>query len=157
MERALVEALTSIHSPEISLKSKSAFEEIRGAQQLKVLLVEDIAANQETAVLILERLGVSARVASNGKEAVDLATTTRYDLIIMDVHMPEMDGLEATRRIRQHEKSTGARSQIVALTASVMREETNACLASGMDSVLSKPLRIQELIFVLRAAVARRS
>ena len=112
---------------------------------LRVLLAEDNPVNQTLAVRILERLGHKVQVVTNGKEAVGRAQTENFDLILMDVQMPEMDGLEATTAIRTAEAGTGKHVPIVAMTAHAMKGDREKCLSAGMDEYLSKPIRIDEL------------
>jgi PAS domain S-box-containing protein len=118
---------------------------------LQVLVAEDNPVNQRLALLLLEKLGHRAEVVANGAEALAALEHERYDVILMDVQMPEMDGLEATRRI--HERWAGARPRIVAVTAGARSEDRERCLAAGMDDYLSKPIRPEELSAAL-AAVA---
>ncbi|GAA3140797.1 hypothetical protein GCM10010466_34790 [Planomonospora alba] len=110
---------------------------------LEVLLAEDNPVNQKVAQLMLARLGHRVDTVGNGMEAVEAVRRTSYDVILMDVHMPEMDGLEATRRIRAEQPE--ARPYIVALTASVLGEDQEACRDAGMDDYLAKPVRAHEL------------
>jgi signal transduction histidine kinase/CheY-like chemotaxis protein len=114
-----------------------------------VLLVEDNAVNQELAIALLELLGCRVDLARNGVEAVDRARAAKYDIILMDCQMPEMDGYEATRRIRA-EAGPGRRVPIVAMTANVMEGDRENCLACGMDDFLPKPYKQGDLIAVLR-------
>jgi signal transduction histidine kinase/HPt (histidine-containing phosphotransfer) domain-containing protein/ActR/RegA family two-component response regulator len=120
---------------------------------LRILVAEDNSVNQRVALLLLERLGYSADVAGNGHEVLDALRRQPYDLILMDVQMPGMDGLEATRRI-QAEWPAGRRPRILAMTASALLADRNACLAAGMDGFLSKPVLIRELQAALRRAGA---
>lgn len=111
-----------------------------------VLLAEDSHTNQTLAKAILAKGGHSTVIANNGREAVRLFESGEFDVILMDVQMPEMDGLEATRSIRTSEVRTGRnRTPIIALTAHVMQEDRDRCLEAGMDGYLSKPLRANEL------------
>ncbi len=111
---------------------------------LKVLLVEDNPINQRVADGMLKRLGHAVVLAENGREAVEAAQERDFDLVLMDIHMPEMDGLEATRSLRAMGGAL-ARLPIVALTASAMTEERQACFDAGMDEVLTKPLTLATL------------
>ncbi|MEM8862708.1 MAG: response regulator, partial [Chloroflexota bacterium] len=111
---------------------------------LKILLAEDNAVNQKVAIRTLERLGYRADIVANGEEAVDAALRQPYDLILMDVHMPEMDGLEASRQIKGLLKNQNP-PIIVALTAGVLQSDRDKCLAAGMDLFLSKPFKISDL------------
>jgi CheY-like chemotaxis protein/HPt (histidine-containing phosphotransfer) domain-containing protein len=106
----------------------------------KILLVEDNVVNQMVALGILQLRGYDATVAGNGREAVDAHAQAAFDLILMDCHMPEMDGFAATKQIRERERSTvGQRVPIIALTANAMAQDREDCLAAGMDDHLSKP------------------
>ena len=116
---------------------------------LKILLAEDNAVNQLLAVRLLERRGHSIKVASNGREALQALESSSYDLVLMDVQMPEMDGIEATIALRKLEELTGEHQPVIALTALVIKGDRERCLAAGMDGYLSKPIRQQELDEVL--------
>ena len=104
----------------------------------RVLVVDDNAVNRKLAAKLLERAGCQVETAENGVQAVDRVQRGRFDLVLMDCHMPEMDGIEATRTIRAAE--SGPRLPIVALTASAMAEDRDRALAAGMDDFLTKPL-----------------
>lgn len=120
----------------------------RAPARLKVLLAEDNRVNQEVALRMLERLGHAADCVANGLEAVKAFASRCYDVVLMDLQMPDMDGFEATRQIRRSEKLQPA---IIAVTAYAMRGDRERCLAAGMDDYLSKPIRIEDL----RAALER--
>ena len=109
-----------------------------------ILLVEDNAINQRVAIKLLQRLGRQARVASNGVEALDMLSRESFSLVLMDCQMPEMDGYEASRRIRQQETG-GKRIPIVAMTAHAMQGDREKCLEAGMDDYISKPVRLEDL------------
>ncbi len=123
-----------------------------GAGCLRVLLVEDNEVNQRLAISLLQREGHEVDLATDGAQAVGLATRgdVPYDLILMDMQMPVLDGLEATRRIRAHERSTREHVRIVAMTANAMPGDRERCLAAGMDEYLAKPIRVDELRAALR-------
>ena len=156
--RELLECLNRVLSREVerdhirpliarnSNKEQIAPQRYRG----EVLLVEDNVVNQKVARRYLERMGLSVAIAGDGVEAVRAFQSARYDLVLMDLQMPVMDGLEATRRIRNLEGSR-PRTPIVALTANAMAGQMERCLAGDMDGFLSKPLQIE----ALRATVAR--
>jgi signal transduction histidine kinase/CheY-like chemotaxis protein len=113
---------------------------------LVVLLAEDNEVNQELAIAILERRGCHVVLARDGREAVALWEREKFDVVLMDVQMPEMDGLSATRAIRQLEKARGEHTPIVALTAHVLEGDRERCRAAGMDGYVSKPLIVAELM-----------
>jgi PAS domain S-box-containing protein len=117
----------------------------RAQRKLHVLLAEDNQVNQLLATRIFEKLGHHVTVVSNGREAFSAVKAGQFDLVAMDVQMPEMDGLDATGAIRAWEKSTGTHIPIMAMTAHAMRGDRERCLAAGMDGYASKPIRIEEL------------
>ena len=110
--------------------------------------------NQRVATLMLQRLGYRADVASNGFEALQAVERQPYDLILMDVQMPEMDGVQATREICSRWPA-GARPRIVAMTANAMQGDREMCLAAGMDDYVTKPIRVAALVQALLAATRR--
>ena len=122
---------------------------------LRVLLAEDNAVNQKLALRILQQMGYGADLASNGIEAVESVERQTYDVVLMDVQMPEMDGLEATRRIVKRWPDT--RPRIVAMTANAMQGDREACLAAGMDDYITKPIRVDVLVEALLNTPTRRA
>ncbi len=134
-----------VPQPEISEEPAPVWETPQQSSQgLSILIAEDNPVNQKVLLAMLKRLGHTADVAGGGLEALDMLGNRRYDLIFMDIHMPDVDGFEATERI--HESMTeGERPKIVAVTASAMKGDREKCLASGMDDFLTKPIRINEL------------
>jgi CheY-like chemotaxis protein len=118
----------------------------------RILVAEDNPINRAVATGILEKEGHVLVHAATGREAVEAFSDGCFDLILMDVQMPEMDGLEATRRIRELEEATGGHTTIVAMTAHAMAGDRERCLAAGMDDYVSKPLRKEELFRVLNGA-----
>jgi signal transduction histidine kinase/DNA-binding response OmpR family regulator len=124
---------------------------ISGDAHLAVLVAEDNAVNRAVISGILGKLGHTLTHAANGREAVEAIATSRFDLVLMDIQMPEMDGLEATARIRRLEQGTGRHLQIVAMTARAMTGDRERCLGAGMDDYISKPLRREDLRRVLGA------
>jgi CheY-like chemotaxis protein len=119
------------------------------ARRIRILLAEDIEINQQLVIRILEKRGHHVTVAQNGKEVLDALERQSFDLILMDVRMPEMDGFEATAAIRKKESLAGGRIPIIAMTAHAMRGDRERCLEAGMDGYLSKPIEIQQLIGVV--------
>src|ERR1043165_592381 len=117
------------------------------------LLAEGNAVNQKLALRILEQMGYRADVASNGMEAVESIERQIYDVILMDVQMPEMDGLDATREIRK--LVNAAQPHIIAMTANAMEGDRELCLAAGMNDYISKPIRVNELVEALLKAERR--
>jgi CheY-like chemotaxis protein len=116
---------------------------------LRILLAEDNQVNQKLALRLLEQMGYRADVASNGLEAVESVKRQPYDVILMDVQMPEMDGLDATRTIR---KADIRQPYIVAMTANAMQGDRELCLAAGMEFYITKPIRVPELVAALKLA-----
>jgi two-component system sensor histidine kinase/response regulator len=123
---------------------------------VRILLAEDNKVNQRVAVRMLEKHGHLVTVAGTGNEALAAVEREDFDLILMDVQMPEMGGLEATVAIREREKSTGDHLPIVAMTAGAMQGDQEKCLAAGMDGYISKPVRAQELIEIVEEHTALR-
>jgi two-component system sensor histidine kinase/response regulator len=123
---------------------------------LRVLLAEDNAVNQRLATRLLEKRGHRVTVTANGREALDALEKGTYDLVLMDLQMPEMDGLQATAALRAREEHNGTYVHVVALTAHAMKGDRERCLAAGMDGYLSKPIRPQELDDLLASYLARR-
>ena len=120
------------------------------AQQLplEILLAEDNAVNQKVALHLLQRMGYKAAVAHNGMEALEALRQHPYNLVLMDVQMPKMDGITATRHIRR-DWPFDRRPRIIAMTANVLEGDREACLLAGMDDYLTKPIRIESLIQAL--------
>jgi CheY-like chemotaxis protein len=121
---------------------------------LRILLAEDNVVNQKLALRLLQQMGYQADVAHNGAEAVDAVGQRTYDVVLMDVQMPEMDGLEATRRIVARWPDAAARPRIVAMTANAMQGDREACLAAGMDDYVTKPIRVDLLVDALNQVKA---
>ncbi len=117
---------------------------------LSILVADDVEVNRELAAAILTRSGHRVTFAKNGDEAVTSFSAGRFDMVLMDVQMPGMDGLQATRTIREQEAHTGHRTPILALTAYAAKEDRERCLAAGMDGYLSKPFKAEELRAAIR-------
>ncbi len=125
------------------LVTRHTLRELRNRS--RILLAEDNAINQALAVRLLEKRGYMVSVAVNGRETLAAYDNNNIDLVLMDVQMPEMDGLEATAAIRQRERSTGRHTPIVAMTAHALKSDEERCLSAGMDAYISKPIRTNEL------------
>jgi signal transduction histidine kinase/ligand-binding sensor domain-containing protein/CheY-like chemotaxis protein len=126
-------------------------------ESLKILLAEDNPINQTLAVRLLEKHGHHIVVAHNGNEALRQIETSTFDVVLMDVQMPERDGLEVTRIVRKREKDSGAHLPIVAMTAYAMRGDQERCLAAGMDGYVSKPIVVRELLAAIQKVVTSSS
>jgi protein-histidine pros-kinase len=120
---------------------------------LHVLLVEDNPINQKVAARLLEKAGHTVTFAINGREAVDCVQERAFDLVLMDVQMPEMDGLEATQEIRRQEAGTPRRLPIVALTAHALNGDRERCLEAGMDAYVAKPVQSDALFQAMAEAL----
>jgi len=121
----------------------------RRGEPLRLLLVEDNPTNQKLTVRLLQRRGHHVEVADNGQEAVGMLEGHRFDMVLMDVQMPVMDGMQATAAIRLREAETGGRVPIVAMTAHAMHGYRDRCLAAGMDGYISKPIQADELFDIV--------
>jgi CheY-like chemotaxis protein len=146
LERALLSPRPPSRSPEPVKSERSLAEQL----PLRVLLVDDNAINQKVAVRILQQLGYQPDTAANGREALDKLDRQPFDFIFMDVMMPEMDGLEATRLLRKRQMIGGytnyqSRIIIVAMTAHAMQGDREKCIAAGMDDYLAKPVRPKDV------------
>src|SRR5208337_4987123 len=133
-------------APRPNLVTRHSLRE--GQRKLRILLAEDNAVNQKLASRLLEKRGHTVVVAANGREALKALEKEEFDLVLMDVSMPEMDGLEAARAIRAAEQTTGAHLPIIAMTAHAMKGDRERCLAAGMDGYLAKPVQARELFAV---------
>jgi len=121
----------------------------RSGPKLRVLLAEDNLVNQRLAIRMLEKSGHQVALAGNGRQAVDALAQSEFDVVLMDVQMPEMDGFEATAEIRRREKISGAHMPIIAMTAHAMTGDRERCIAAGMDDYISKPIRADLLMDLL--------
>jgi CheY-like chemotaxis protein len=127
-----------------TVADRSLNETLGTTNPLSILLAEDNKINQKVALKALEKMGYSADVARNGREAVEAVAAKKYDIVLMDVHMPEMDGLEATRKIIENTKED-ERPVIIAMTANAMDGDREMCACAGMRDYISKPISVKEL------------
>ncbi len=130
-------------------KDSFNIENIQIIQNAKILLTEDNDINQQIATELLEKAGAIVTIANNGKEAVEKFETSEFDLILMDIQMPEMDGFEATREIRNSKKITGNQIPIIAMTANAMAGDREKSIKSGMNEHITKPINVEELFSTL--------
>jgi signal transduction histidine kinase/CheY-like chemotaxis protein len=137
-------------------KASPAAEPPKPLKNLSLLLAEDSLVNQRLAVALLEEQGHKVKVAGNGRDAVAALETEKFDLVLMDVQMPEMDGFEATAAIRARERQTGAHLPIIAMTAHALKGDRERCLAAGMDGYISKPIHVAELFRAIDEHVGTR-
>jgi CheY-like chemotaxis protein len=137
----------------------TSFAELKVAKKVSlknanVLLVEDNIINQKIVVLNLEKVVKNIDIATNGKEALDKFGTSKYDIILMDIQMPVMDGILATKKIREIESSTNSFTPIIAITANAMSGDRETCLAVGMDDYISKPFQVGELVEKMKSLLS---
>jgi two-component system sensor histidine kinase/response regulator len=128
----------------------------RQVQPLKILVAEDTPFNQKFITRLLDRWGHTAKIVGNGRKAVTAVSEDRYDLILMDVQMPEMDGFEATAKIRELEEKRGEHTPIIAMTAHAMKGDRERCLDAGMDDYVPKPISSKALLTAIRMLVPER-
>jgi hypothetical protein len=121
---------------------------------LRILLAEDNPVNQRLAMRLLERRGHRVELASSGREALEWLERKSFDLILMDLQMPDMDGIEATALIREREKRAGGRTPIVALTAHTMKGDRERCLEAGMDNYINKPIDAVKFLEIVEMSAA---
>jgi CheY-like chemotaxis protein len=138
-------------------KAESASAVATAQQPLEVLLVEDNVVNQKLALLLLERRGHSVTLAGNGRDALKVLEKRTFDVCLMDIQMPELNGLETTAAIRAKEKGTSYRLPIIAMTAHAIKGDREICLQAGMDAYLSKPVRADEMFQTIEALLGDRS
>ncbi|WP_417387706.1 PAS domain S-box protein [Gimesia sp.] len=145
--------MTALKGPQLERSSVSQIRESK--QSLRVLVAEDTPANQKVITAILKKRGHQCVIADNGREAVDYLRNESFDVVLMDVQMPTMDGLQATTIIRENEYGSGEHTPIIAMTAYAMRGDRDKCIAAGMDSYISKPIDAQKLILILERLAMR--
>src|SRR5208337_3176477 len=133
---------------EVPLITRHSLRE--GHQSLRILLAEDNVVNQVLASRLLEKHGHRVVVASNGRKALEALEKQKFDLVVMDVSMPDMDGFEAVAAIRAREGATGPHLPIIAMTAHAMKGDRERCLAAGMDAYISKPIQPDELFQAIK-------
>ena len=151
----LYNTLLRLLSPDaVDVEAEPVADGKRARSALRILLAEDNAMNQKVALRLLEQLGYRADVANNGLEAIETLERRPYDVVLMDVQMPELDGLDATRRICER-WSPESRPHIIAMTANALPEDREACFAAGMDDYVAKPIRAEELVAALKRAKPR--
>ncbi len=158
LRQAILNAVASAkglpaHSPG---ESRHAFRERRRiSASLNILLAEDNLVNQHLTRLLLEKRSHNVAVVCNGREALQALDQQVYDLLLMDIQMPEMDGFDATALIRKNEEVTGDHLPIIAMTAHAMKEDRERCLAAGMDGYISKPISRNELFEVIESVLSQ--
>ena len=124
-------------------------------KRARILLAEDNAVNRTLAIRLLEKRGYTVGVAANGREALAALEREEFEAILMDVQMPELDGFEATKQIREKEKVSGRRIPIIAMTAHALKGDEERCIEAGMDGYVSKPIRTNELYAALEKMVKK--
>jgi CheY-like chemotaxis protein len=142
--------------PAVNAGGKPRIDSAMAARHpLRILLAEDNVVNQKLAMRLLQQMGYRADLAANGIEAVESVQRQAYDVVLMDVQMPEVDGLDATRQIVAS-MPNGERPRIIAMTANAMQGDREMCMEAGMDDYLTKPIRVDRLIEALNNAAARK-
>ncbi len=156
----LFDTLMTLLSPAAALRPAASTKPTMDAgmaqrHPLRILLAEDNVVNQKLALRLLQQMGYRADLASNGIEAIECIERQPYDVVLMDVQMPEMDGLEAARRILAAQPDAARRPRIVAMTANAMQGDREECLAAGMDDYVTKPIRVEHLVDALTRTETR--
>jgi signal transduction histidine kinase/CheY-like chemotaxis protein len=151
----LLDAICKVLNPKTqiaALVTRHSLQEDK--HHARILLAEDNAVNQTLAVRVLEKRGYWVKVAGNGRAALEAFEKEPFDIVLMDIQMPGMDGFEATAAIREKEKLTGGRVPIIAMTAHALKGDQERCLAAGMDGYVSKPIRTSELFSTIESLLA---
>ncbi len=151
--QAICNVLNLSNQEQAPLVTRHTLREARNRS--RVLLAEDNAVNQTLALRLLEKRGYFVSVAGNGREALAALEKEIFDVVLMDIQMPEMDGFEATATIRESEKSTGKHIPIIALTAHALKSDQERCLSAGMDAYISKPIRTNELFTTIERLLGK--
>ena len=154
---AIMSALGSAGAGTLSVPAAPAEPVLKAGRSLRILLAEDNLVNQRLAVRILEKWGHSVAVAGNGRKALETWEKERFDVVLMDVQMPEMSGLEATGAIRERESGSGRRTPIIAMTAHAMEGDREKCLSSGMDHYVTKPIDRKKLFDAIESYAGSRA
>ena len=139
----------------LRIVTEEALDELQHKSSKCILIVEDNLVNQKVAAALLRRAGYTYELANNGREGVEMVIASDFDAVLMDCQMPEMDGFEATRQIRVHEKATAKHIPIIAMTANAMKQDPERCMDSGMDDYISKPVNPELLYSILERHVPR--
>ncbi len=146
---AAVAGIAGKAPPETAAEPPEGTECARGTRPLEILVAEDHPINQKVAQRLLEKAGHRVMMVPNGRLAVEAIASRRFDVVLMDLHMPEMNGFEAVAAIRQQERREGGHVPVIAMTAAAMKGDQERCLAAGMDGYVSKPIQPQELFAAL--------
>ncbi|MBV9268347.1 MAG: response regulator, partial [Acidobacteriaceae bacterium] len=154
LRRSVVAALSGAAKQSHSgRRTTSGAASTQPERPLRILLAEDNLVNQKLACTLLARHGHSVTIANNGLEALSVLSSEEFDVVLMDLQMPEMGGFEATATIRAREKFTGSHVPVIALTAHAMKGDREKCLNAGMDGYVSKPIKVDELLQAIFAAL----
>ncbi len=151
---AMASAVATLHASGCPASPRAAAIAGPAVVEARILVAEDNPVNQRLAVRMLERRGYAVTVAPSGRAALSLVESRTFDVVLMDVQMPEMNGFEATQEIRAHERGTGRHVPIIAMTAHAMKGDRERCLQAGMDGYVSKPIRALELFAAIAEATA---
>ncbi len=152
---AICQTLGAAQAPATGIAASQSATTAAAMSPLRILLAEDSVVNQKLAVALLEKRGHAVTVAATGEKALGALATGTFDVVLMDVEMPEMDGLTTTRAIRTREKQTGNHMPIVAMTAHAMKGDRERCLEAGMDAYVAKPVHAKELFATLAAVMKK--